>query len=87
MSEVVRERGTGGATFAAVVIMISGGCGILEGHSLVATRTYCMSVSVLLVSLAILLDHPISHDGHTVRGSRAPSGPRQRTGYLSMEDS
>ena len=87
MSEVVREREASGATFAAVVIMISGGFGILEGHSLVATRTYCMSVWVLLLSLAILFDHPISHDGHPVRGSRAPTGPRQRTGYFSMEDS
>ena len=68
MSEVVRERGTGGATFAAVVIMISGGCGILEGHCLVATRTHCSAIWVLLVSHAILFDPPISHDGHLVRG-------------------
>jgi hypothetical protein len=72
VSEVVRERGTSGATFAAVVIMISGGFGILEGHSLVATRTYCMSVWVLLVSLAILFDHPISRNSHPVRGVEHP---------------
>ena len=46
-----------------------------------------MPVWVLLVSLAILFDHPTSHDSYPVRGSRAPTGPRQRTGYLSMEDS
>jgi hypothetical protein len=86
MSEVVRERGTSGATFAAVVIMISGGFGILEDHSLVARGTYYMPVWVLLVSHVNLFDHPICHDSHPVRGSRAPTGPRQRTGYLSMED-
>ena len=32
MSEVVRERGTSGATFEAVVIMITGGFGILKGR-------------------------------------------------------
>jgi hypothetical protein len=85
VSEVVRERGTSRATFAAVVIMISGGCGILEGHSLVATRTYCIAVWVLLVSHAILFDPPISHEGRP--GSRAPTGPGQRTGYFPMEDS
>ncbi len=42
MSEVVREREASGATFAAVVIMISGGFGIIEGHSLVARRTYLL---------------------------------------------
>jgi hypothetical protein len=87
MSEVVRKRGTTGATFAVVVIMISGGFGLFEGQSLVARRTYYMPVRVLLVSLAILFDHPMSHDSHPVWGSRAPTGPRQRTGYLSMEDS
>ena len=87
MSAVVREQGQAGATFAAVVIMISGGFRILEGQSLVAKRTYCVPVWVPLVSLAILFDLPISHDNHAVRGSRAPTGPRQRTGYLSMEDS
>jgi hypothetical protein len=67
--------------------MISGGFGILEGHSLVARGTYYMPVWVLLVSLAILFDHPISHDGHPVRGSRAPSGQGQRIGYFPMGDS
>ena len=46
-----------------------------------------MPVWVLLVSLAIRFDHSVSHHSHPARGSRAPTGPRQRTGYLSMEDS
>jgi hypothetical protein len=61
--------------------MISGGCGILEGHSLVATRTYCIAVWVLLVSHAILFDPPISHEGRP--GSRAPTG---RVNALELPD-
>src|SRR6478609_1039814 len=40
MSQVVSERGTGGATFAAVLMIIGGGLGLLEGISLVAGATF-----------------------------------------------
>jgi hypothetical protein len=40
MSNVVSERGTGGATFAAVLMIIGGSFGVLEGLSLVAKGTY-----------------------------------------------
>ena len=55
MSEVVRERRTSGAIFAAVMIMISGRLPVL----------------VMPVSLVILFHHPISHDSHTVGGVEA----------------
>ena len=55
MSEVVRERRSTGATFAAVMIMISGRLPVL----------------VLPASLVILFHHPISHDSHTVGGVEA----------------
>lgn len=40
MSNVVSERGTGGATFAAVLMILGGSFGVLEGISLVAKGTY-----------------------------------------------
>jgi hypothetical protein len=36
MSKVVSERGTGGATFAAILMILGGGFGLLEGISLIA---------------------------------------------------
>jgi hypothetical protein len=40
MSQVVSERGTGGATFAATVMVIGGVFGLLEGIALVARGTF-----------------------------------------------
>jgi hypothetical protein len=40
MSDVVSDRGTGGATFAAVIMLIAGTIGVFEGVSLVAKGTY-----------------------------------------------
>ena len=45
MSNVVSERGTGGATFAAVLMIIGGSFGVLEGFSLVAKGTYYVQPS------------------------------------------
>jgi hypothetical protein len=39
MSKVVSERGTGGATFAAILMILGGGFGLLEGISLIAQGT------------------------------------------------
>jgi hypothetical protein len=38
--KVVSERGTGGATFAAVLMLIGGTFGIFQGISLIASGTY-----------------------------------------------
>ena len=73
MSAVVREREASGATFAAVVIMISGSSGILEGHSPVAKRTYCMAGWFRWWSCDPLRP-PISHDNQAVRGSHSRPG-------------
>jgi hypothetical protein len=40
MSKVVSERGTGGATFAAILMILGGGFGLLEGISLIAQGTF-----------------------------------------------
>ena len=40
MSKVVSERGTGGATFAAILMMLGGGFGLLAGISLIAKGTF-----------------------------------------------
>jgi hypothetical protein len=40
MSNVVSERGTGGAVFAATFMILAGSMGVLEGLSLVAKGTY-----------------------------------------------
>ena len=40
MSKVVSERGTGGATFAAILMILGGGFGLLEGISLIAKGTF-----------------------------------------------
>jgi hypothetical protein len=45
MSDVVSDRGTGGASFAAVVMIIAGTMGVFEGISLVAKGTYYVQPS------------------------------------------
>jgi hypothetical protein len=45
MSDVVSDRGTGGATFAAVVMIIAGTMGVFQGIALVAKGTYYVQPS------------------------------------------
>jgi hypothetical protein len=45
MSAAVSDRGTGGATFAAVTMIIAGTMGLFEGLSLLAKETYYVQPS------------------------------------------
>jgi hypothetical protein len=45
MSDAVGDRGTGGASFAAVIMIIAGTMGVFEGLSLIAKGTYYVQPS------------------------------------------